>query len=704
MRAQANRRTARAPRRAAPVVPVEVVLDGLAGCACLTLDVDGTITSWTGDAERVFGYASAAVIGRHVRALQPPEERSAERAEALLAEACERGRAHDDGRRRRADGTDLMASETVTAMRDDGGELVGFVVITQDLTFQYAAAERWRTAHARSAALLEHWRGAACVIDRSGHLTYATQALATMVGSTVAAISGCALATLVRSSDTGRLNAVVGALDEPHAHAGLEVRLQRGDDPDVWRDARLELTNRTDDPYIDGFVVNAYEAVDRDDAHDLLRWEAEHDPLTGLPNRAHLLARLHTPAPEDGDMAHVALLVVDLDNFKLLNDDTGHYAGDHLLMELAARLNRLVRPGDTVARLGGDEFGILMASPVWEGEAEALAERVRAAVAEPVELLDRPITVTASVGVALGADCHHSELLQSADTALHRAKERGRDRVEVYHPDLRTRVHHRVETEQSLRQALDAGEMIVHYQPVVDIATQRVVGAEALLRIRDADGNAHLPTSLITVAEETGLIVPIGMLVVADACRQLVEWRRELGDLAPHKVAVNLSPRQLASKALAPAVERLLREHGVEAAALCLEITESSVISADPIVLDNVRALHELGVPLVIDDFGTGYSGFAYVTRFPIAGLKIDRSFVTDVADDHSADAIVRAIVTMASALDLFVVAEGIETEAQHAALSAMGCDHGQGWLWSRAVPGAELVSVARRLSAVVGG
>ena len=699
MRAQANRRVARSPRRAAPAVPVEAVLDALAGCACLTLDLDGTITSWTGDAERVFGYATAAVVGRHARDLLPPEEHSTGRAEALIAQAAAHGRAHDDGRRRRADGTDLMASETITALRDDDGELAGFVVITQDLTFQYAAAERWRAAHARSAALLDHWRGAAFVVDRAGCVTYSTPALAEMVGARVDAIVGQPARMLVRSSDAPRLDAVLSALDEPHAHTSLEVRLQAADDADTWCDVRLEIANRTDDPYIGGLVVNAYETVERQQAHDQLRWEAEHDPLTGLPNRAHLLARLRTPVAEDGDMAHAALLVLDLDNFKLLNDGAGQYAGDHLLMELAARLSRLARPGDTVARLGGDEFGILMAAPVWPGQAEELAEHVRAAVAEPVQLADSRVTVTASVGVASGADSHHSELFQAADTALHRAKERGRDRVEVYHPDLRTQLHHRVETEHSLRKALDAGELIVHYQPVVDLATERVVGAEALLRIRDAEGNASLPVSLIAVAEETGLIVPIGLHVIADACAQLSGWRRELGVDAPAKVAVNVSPRQLASPGLAAAVERVVREHDIEPTALCLEITESSVISSDPIVAENVHALHALGIALVIDDFGTGYSGLAYVTRFPVAGLKIDKSFVQAAPDDHSSEAIVRAVVAMATSLSMFVVAEGIETREQCAAQRAIGCDQGQGWLWSRAVPGAEFAAVARRLA-----
>jgi diguanylate cyclase (GGDEF)-like protein len=492
---------------------------------------------------------------------------------------------------------------------------------------------------------------------------------------------------------------VLSGLEEPDQRAVLEIRLELpGED---FRDVRLEVCNKLGDVDIAGVIVNAYDTADRVEEASQLRWEAEHDPLTSLPNRAHLLARLRTPTPVDGDLTTAALLVLDLDNFKLVNDAMGHYCGDHLLMELAARLAAVVRPDDTVARLGGDEFGVLVAGPLWPGQAEALAERIRVAVAEPVELIEGRVTVTASVGVVHGHDCHHAEMFQAADTALHLAKELGRNRVEVFRRELLTRVHRRVEDEQSLRQALDAGEMIVYYQPVVDLATQRVVSAEALLRIRDADGNASLPASLIGVAEETGLIVPIGLVVIADACRQLNEWRRELGDLAPQRVAVNLSPRQLESKGLASAVERILREHAVEPAALCLEITESTVISPDQTVVDNVRALHEIGVPLVIDDFGTGYSGLAYLSRFPVAGVKVDRSFVTDIVEDASKEAIVRAVVAMAGSMGLYVVAEGVELPAQRAALLDLGCHQGQGWLWAKAVPGAAMVDEVRRLAAV---
>jgi diguanylate cyclase (GGDEF)-like protein/PAS domain S-box-containing protein len=700
MRAQPKRRASRRPRCAAPLVPVELVIDGLAGFACFTVDPAGLVTSWSESAHRMFGHDADAVVGRHLRTLHAPGEDLADEIEHLLDDALSCGRAHHDARRRCVDGRELPTIETVTALRDDDQALLGFVVVAQDVSGQHEAAERWRAAHARSAALLEHWRGAALLVDRAGLVSYATSAFADWFGLVPSDLVGRPLAALVRAVDAERLRAVLATLEDPDQRTRLEVRLQLH--ADGFRDVRLELCNKLGDVDIAAVLVNAYDVAGRPDEASQLRWEAEHDPLTSLPNRAHLLARLRTPTPVDGDLTRAALMVIDLDNFKLVNDAMGHYSGDHLLMELAARLVGVVRADDTVARLGGDEFGVLVAGPLWPGQAEALAERVRLALAEPVELIEGRVTVTASVGVVHGHDCHHTEMFQAADTALHLAKDLGRNRVEVFHRDLLTKVHRRVEDEQSLRQALDAGEMIVYYQPVVDLVTQRVVSAEALLRIRDAQGNASLPASLIGVAEETGLIVPIGLVVLADACRQLNEWRRDLGDLAPQRVAVNLSPRQLESKGLAAAVERILREHGVEPGTLCLEITESTVISPDQTVVDNVRALHEIGVPLVIDDFGTGYSGLAYLSRFPVSGVKIDRSFVSDIVEDRSKEAIVRAVVAMAGSLGLYVVAEGVEQPAQREALLDLGCHQGQGWLWAKAVAGPAMADEVRRLAAVL--
>lgn len=680
-------------------MPVDLVVDGLVGCALVTLDPAGLVTSWSDGARRQFGYDADEMVGRHLRTLWPAGEEAADQVELLLDAALATGRAHHEGARWRADGSELLTSETISTLRGEDDAVVGFVVVSQDVTAQHEATARWRAANARSTALLEHWRGAALIVDRAGVITYATATLAGWFGVTAADLVGRPLPALVRTVDAERLRAVLAGLEEADQTTVVEVRLETG--ADEFRDVRLELCNKLGDVDIAGVIIGAYDVADRAEEASQLRWEAEHDPLTSLPNRAHLMARLRTPTPVDGDLTSAALLVLDVDNFKLVNDAMGHYCGDHLLMELAARLATTVRASDTVVRLGGDEFAVLVAGPLWPGQAEALAERVRVAVAEPVELIEGRVTVTASIGLVLGADCHHAEMLQAGDTALHLAKDLGRNRVEVFHRDLLTKVHRRVEDEQSLRQALDAGEMIVYYQPVVDLVTQRVVSAEALLRIRDPEGKAYLPASLIGVAEETGLIVPIGLVVIADACRQLNEWRRELGDLAPQRVAVNLAPRQLESKGLAATVERILREHGIEPGALCLEITESSVISTDATVVDNVQALRAIGVPLVIDDFGTGYSGLAYLGRFPVSGVKVDRSFVTDLVEDHSKEAIVRAVVSMAASMGLYVVAEGVETPEQRAALVALGCHQGQGWLWAKAVSGHDMVDEVRRLAAV---
>lgn len=703
MRARStSRRPARAARRpaASAPVPVEVMLDGLHGCACYTLAADGTVSSWNEAAAHMHGFTAAEVVGHHVGMLELREPD--ETGDDVLAAAMRDGRVHDEGLRLRADASTFWANVAVTALRDDGGGHLGFIVITQDLTEQLAATERWRTAHARSAALLEHWRGAAAVVATDGTLTYATDALATMVDRSARAITGVPFASLVRRTDAVRLADALASLGPPRQHTTVEVRLQG--EGEHFVDVELELTNRRDDADIDGIVVNVYDVSGRAEAASKLIWEKQHDGLTGLANRSFLLERLAHPRPGDADLVFGALLLVDIDHFATINDTVGHNASDLVLVELANRITQVVRLGDEVVRGDGDRFAVLVEEPMAASDATVLADRIRRVASDPITGIDGLSALTVSVGVALGTDNHRTELLPAAETALKLAKERGRDRTELFEPSLRAEAHRRVETAHSLRHALDADEMIVHYQPVLDLATERVVGAEALLRIRDADGRAHLPTHLIAVAEETGLIVPVGLMVIEHACRQMQDWRRELGALAPVKVAVNVAPRQWASPNLALAVERLLRDHDLEPGALCLEITESSQIATDETVTINMRTLHGLGVQLALDDFGAGHAALNYLTRFEADCVKIDKGFVDDIVTNRSQEIIVRGVVDMATSLGMVVIAEGIEEPEQRDVLRRLGCHEGQGWLWHKAVSGAEFTEYAHRQAVSVGG
>lgn len=682
---------------------MEVMLDGLLGCACYTLDPAGVVTSWNEAAERMHGFAAGAVVGRHTSVLALPDPDAEDGAEdAVLAAAVANGRAHHESPRVRADGSTFWANVAVTALRDDAGGLLGFVVITQDLTEQLAATERWRTAHARSAALLEHWRGAAAVVDLAGVVTYATPALAALAGVPVDAVVGRPLTELVRTTDVVRLRDLLGTVDEPHARATVVVGLQSG--TELGAEVELELVNRRDDVHIDGIVVNAYDRTERVAAEARSEWEKEHDGLTKLANRRFLVDRLTHPRAADADLTFGALLLVDIDHFRTVNDTVGHNESDRVLVELADRLRQVVRLGDEVVRVDGDRFAVLVEEAIDTADAVALADRIRAVASDPITGVEGLSSLTVSVGVALGGDSHRTELLAAAEAAVKRAKDLGRDRTVVFEPALRAEAHQRVETEHSLRHALEAGAMIVHYQPVVDLATERVVGAEALLRIRDADGRAHLPTHLINVAEETGLIVPIGIMVIEHACRQVVAWRRDLGPLAPAKVAVNVAPRQWATPGFATHVEHILRDHELDASVLCLEITESAQIAADDVVATNMRLLRERGVRFALDDFGAGHAALNYLTRFDADVVKIDKGFVDDVVTNRSQEIIVNTIIDMAISLGLEVIAEGIEDADQRDVLRELGCHQGQGWLWHKAVTGAEFADYVRSQAAVAGG
>jgi diguanylate cyclase (GGDEF)-like protein len=415
---------------------------------------------------------------------------------------------------------------------------------------------------------------------------------------------------------------------------------------------------------------------------------ATHDQLTGLPNRTLVLDRL------EGALARAArsglpvtVFFVDLDRFKMVNDFLGHQRGDHVLTMVAARLHACIRPSDTVGRLSGDEF-VVLCEGLDELETDVVAARMAQAIAAPMELSGHDTRITASIGIARGGDGARAEhVLGDADVALYRAKERGRARVEHFDHTLREQMQHRLRTEQALRAALPADELLLYYQPTVWSPTGAVIGMEALLRWQHPERGLVSPEEFIDVAEETGLIVPIGAWVLEQACLDAVRWQREGPGMAQVSLSVNLSARQLADPTLAETVAGALERSGLRSDNLWLELTESALMEDAEATLVMLEALRAAGVRLAIDDFGTGYSSLSYLRRFQVDALKIDRSFVDGVADDTEAEAIVRAVLRMADALGLTTVAEGVETVRQGEALAALGCFLCQGFLYARPAP-----------------
>jgi diguanylate cyclase (GGDEF)-like protein/PAS domain S-box-containing protein len=452
-----------------------------------------------------------------------------------------------------------------------------------------------------------------------------------------------------------------------------------------------------DVPFVQAAANVLADAIERHNADQALRYRVLHDSLTGLPNRLSFVDALGdslSKATISG--SPVGILFLDLDHFKLINDSLGHHAGDALLRAVAPRLRAHLRPGDVVARFGGDEFGILIDRLADEGEAVTIADRVAAAFAQPFTIDGVDHFVSASIGVAVSRPGEerpvNAELLiRDADAAMYRAKEGGRSRCVLFDAEMRASAMRRLEVERELRHALDRDELALYYQPVVNLRSGEIDGLEALVRWRHPERGMLDPAEFVSIAEDSGMIEPIGRWVQERACRQALEWHQLRPDARPLDVAVNLSARQVAHRDFASTVEEIIARTDIDPVHLRLEITESVLVDESATAIASLEKLNELGVRLVLDDFGTGYSSLAYLNRFPFHALKIDRSFIEALGIEQEATAIVEAIIGMARALSLEVIAEGVESEVQLSELQRLGCDYAQGHLFQAPMPEREV-------------
>jgi diguanylate cyclase (GGDEF)-like protein/PAS domain S-box-containing protein len=441
-----------------------------------------------------------------------------------------------------------------------------------------------------------------------------------------------------------------------------------------------------------------------------LEHQATHDPLTGLPNRTLLLDRLTMAlARARRRNSLVAVLFLDLDHFKVINDSLGHSVGDDLLAAIATRLSTVLRPNDTVARFGGDEFVVLCEDLEQEHDSIPVAERIQRTLDDPFTIGATEIFVGVSIGISSFVATRAPEgrgevtpetLLREADTAMYGAKERGRGNIALFDETLRSRSRHRLDTETALRRALDRSELEVHYQPIIDLATSRVRHLEALVRWEHPERGPLLPAEFVGVAEETGLIVAIGRHVLETACRDLARWQAEHVDAEEVHVSVNLSGRQLAHAGLVDDLQRVSETTGLPARCIMLEMTESLLMDDVEFSDQTLARLKRLDVKLAVDDFGTGYSSLSCLQRFPVDVLKIDRSFVSGLGTEGGDEAIVTAIIRLAHTLGLEAVAEGVENPTQLARLRALGCNMAQGYYLARPAPAAEVFSRLRRFGA----
>ncbi|HUP84162.1 MAG TPA: bifunctional diguanylate cyclase/phosphodiesterase [Acidimicrobiales bacterium] len=436
------------------------------------------------------------------------------------------------------------------------------------------------------------------------------------------------------------------------------------------------------------FANNVSAALRNARLFDGMRDMALHDHLTGLPNRTVLLDRLESARERSGrDGTKVGVLFMDLDRFKVINDSLGHDIGDQLLVAAGRRICSVLRDEDLATRFGGDDFVVVCEGLVDEANAVEVADRIADALRAPFFLSGQDVFVTASVGVAVaeGDDWLPVTLIRDADAAMYRAKDGGRAKTELFDHDMRAGIVDRLEIESDLRHAIGRGQLRLHYQPTVRTTDQVITGVEALVRWQHPTRGLVPPMEFIGVAEETGYIREIGAWVLDEACRQLAEWRRSPGLLDPSfQMAVNVSTHQMSNPGLVAEVRATLDQHGVPANALCLEITESALLHDTVEVRSNIEGLRKQGIHLALDDFGTGYSALSYLHRLPVEVLKIDRSFIADIAEGAKELAIVTGTVELAHAIGMRVVAEGVETAAQLSQLRSIGCDTVQGWYIAR--------------------
>lgn len=523
------------------------------------------------------------------------------------------------------------------------------------------------------------------ILDEVGNYVEVNKAFAHLLGYTPDDLHGRHFAEFTHNDDLPRDVEMMGKLasNELPYFQSQKRYIHRGGDT-VWARITVSSVAVSGQGSEQHYVVQVEDITEIRHARELLEWRALYDHLTGLANRTLLLDRLAMALEShESRAATVACIFLDVDHFKLVNDSLGHEGGDALLIEIANRIQRAVRAGDTVARLGGDEFVIVLENIMSLTAAEGLLAVVTAAVQAPIVIAGHEVVPTVSAGLALASPgATAAGLVRDADLAMYAAKQAGRARVEVFDESLRRASMTKLSIEAELRTAIRGGELVVHYQPVVDLETRQVKAFEALVRWNHPQRGLLLPDKFIEICEEANLVVPLGSIVLHDACNFVASHPSFRG-----KVFVNVSTRQIGPADLNRVVKSALTSSGISADRIGLEITESGVLMASTAAHSDIMALSAMGVDLILDDFGTGYSALSSVMQNPIAGIKLAREFTLRLGDHSTGDRISTAMAILTSSLDMYGVIEGIETEAQYEIARRHGWKLGQGFLFSRAVP-----------------
>jgi diguanylate cyclase (GGDEF)-like protein/PAS domain S-box-containing protein len=546
-----------------------------------------------------------------------------------------------------------------------------------------------RQSEARFGSLVAHSTDLITVLDAQGTVTYQSPSVERVLGYRVREIEGSEFARLLSASDAARLRQIVAGVGESYAGGGsethvIECALRHRDE--TWLQFEVQYTDLLQDEHVRGIVLNSRDVSERKAFEEQLAHQAFHDPVTRLANRALFTDRVqHALVRSTRGGPTVGVMFIDLDDFKTVNDSLGHAAGDVVLQEVAQRLEATVRPADTVARFGGDEFAVLVDGVQGTHEASEIARRILGALELRFEVDGKEVYPRASLGICLAdgavGSLDSAELLRNADVAMYIAKRDTKGGYRIFEQAMHERAVERLELRGELQRALEEDQLVLYYQPVVRLERSAASGVEALLRWMHPTRGVIQPDSFISIAEETGLIVPIGRWVLEQACRDAVDLHEQVQRRPPLTMSVNLSVKQLQSETIVDDVRNALESSGLEPSSLILEITETVMMTDTDRAIERLQDLKNLGVLLAMDDFGTGYSSLSYLSRFPVDMLKMDRSFL---ASGQHATGLAAAIIALGASLNLDVVAEGIELPEQIASLRRLGCDLGQGFVFAQ--------------------